>query len=225
MNGFFAFAGQFFMPVVQVALWVVGLQDRAQAEDGVTAPTAALNAASTDADGITTGSNQTAAIHTPDYLASSAGNTLPGSFPQLSLDVEAFSGTTDWEVTSADPTINAPTNLSSAYAQMIAQDDGLGFDLLVNVVVSDNNGLTSPQLMQAASDSLEAGQNFFYGPVTTDIDVNLISTTSAQIQWRGTLAADTTTLYYPLDLSVADREGFVEGFEVFVPILNSDFSL
>ena len=213
MNGFFAFAGQFFMPVVQVALWVVGLQDRAQAEDGVTAPTAALNAASTDADGITTGSNQTAAIHTP------------GSFPQLSLDVEAFSGTTDWEVTSADPTINAPTNLSSAYAQMIAQDDGLGFDLLVNVVVSDNNGLTSPQLMQAASDSLEAGQNFFYGPVTTDIDVNLISTTSAQIQWRGTLAADTTTLYYPLDLSVADREGFVEGFEVFVPILNSDFSL
>lgn len=209
MNAILAFAGPFFMPVTQIALWVLNLRSRA----------------SVDTDVDTAAQGGAAATATPDFLAAAGTNlNQPGAFPQVSQDFIGYAGTTDWEVDLADPAINAPTTLSSAFARKSSGGDWGDYGLLVHAVVSDNNGLTVPQLEQAAMDSLALAERYFQSPATTDISVDFISANSAQIQWSGTLADGQEALYFPLALETVDRAGFTEQFNLQVPILSDDFS-
>ena len=205
MAGFFTFAGQFFMPVTQTVLWVLGLRERAS---------------NMDADALADAGTST--VEATDYLTDDPDQDKRGSFPQLSVDYGGYSGTTDWEVTLADPTINAPTKLSNSYARKspgVIEDT---YDLLVHVIVSDNNGLTQPQLEQAAMDSLNIAQGYFQGPATMEVSVDLISASSAQIEWSGTLSSNMDRLYFPLHLETVDLEGFEQEFDLQVPILTDD---
>lgn len=205
MAGFFTFAGQFFMPVTQMAFWVLGLRNRATDLEAAPEPAATVEAG--------------------DYLAEPVTPSTPGSFPQVSLDYTGYSGTTDWEVTLADPTINAPTKLSNTYARQSSSSIEDADTLLVHVIVSDNNGLSRPQLEQSAMDSLNGVQPYFQGVATTEISVDLISATSAQIEWSGTVDASQDRLYFPMHLETVDLEGFRQEFDLQVPILSDDMGL
>lgn len=216
------------MPVTQVALWVFGL--RTQAEDRAEDQAEDL-ARTPDDDASSVPDTSAAALaevdsSEQDFLPLALRTLPPGSFPQLNMDFQSYDGTTDWDATLADPTINAPTRLSSIYAREIENSTaGTGSDLLVHIVVSDNNGLTQPQLTKAAEDSLATAQAFFSNATNPQIDVDLISTSSAQIEWRGTMTSEVTALYYPLQMELFDREGFSQSFDVQVPILSGDFIL
>ncbi|MDG1414483.1 MAG: hypothetical protein P8R39_03960 [Alphaproteobacteria bacterium] len=224
MNGLLAFAGQLFVPISQMALWVLGLRERA-ASTGESTEAATGESEPDTADSRTIDPTSTAAEEDQAFLPIGQQDLPPGAFPQVELDFQAYTGSTDWDVSLADPTINSPTKLSSAYARKTARtsarsEDEMDYDLLVHVVVSDNNGLTEPQLEQTAMDSLAFAQNVFEGAVTTDITIDFISANSVQIEWSGTLASGDDRLYYPLRLDVEDRAGFTHAFDVQVPILS-----
>jgi len=224
MNGLLAFAGQLFVPISQMALWVLGLRERA-ASTGESTEAATGESEPDTADSRTADPTSTAAEEDQAFLPIGQQDLPPGAFPQVELDFQAYTGSTDWDVSLADPTINSPTKLSSAYARKTARtparsEDEMDYDLLVHVVVSDNNGLTEPQLEQTAMDSLAFAQNVFEGAVTTDITIDFISANSVQIEWSGTLASGDDRLYYPLRLDVEDRAGFTHAFDVQVPILS-----
>lgn len=198
------------MPVTQMAFWVLGLRDRADKLEDI------------DTD---MGAGTGAVVEAGDYLSDGVEPSVPGSFPQLSVDYNGYSGTTDWEVTRADPTINAPTKLSNTYARKSSSSIEDADTLLVHVIVSDNNGLSRPQLEQSAMDSLSVVQTYFQGAATTEISVDLISATSAQIEWSGTVDASQDRLYFPLHLETVDLEGFRQEFDLQVPILTEDMGL
>ena len=224
MNGLLAFAGQLFVPISQMALWVLGLRERA-ASTGESTEAATGESEPDTVDSRTVDPTSTAAEEDQAFLPIGQQDLPPGAFPQVELDFQAYTGSTDWDVSLADPTINSPTKLSSAYARKTARtsarsEDEMDYDLLVHVVVSDNNGLTEPQLEQTAMDSLAFAQNVFEGAVTTDITIDFISANSVQIEWSGTLASGDDRLYYPLRLDVEDRAGFTHAFDVQVPILS-----
>lgn len=224
MNGLLAFAGQLFVPISQMALWVLGLRERAASTGESTEASTGASEPDTP-DSLTAGPTPTAAEEDQAFLPIGQQDLPPGAFPQVELDFQAYTGSTDWDVSLADPTINSPTKLSSAYARKTARtsarsEDEMDYDLLVHVVVSDNNGLTEPQLEQTAMDSLAFAQNVFEGAVTADITIDFISANSVQIEWSGTLASGDDRLYYPLRLDVEDRAGFTHAFDVQVPILS-----
>ncbi|MDA9176418.1 hypothetical protein N9O95_04990 [Alphaproteobacteria bacterium] len=207
MNGLLAFAGQVFLPISQMALWVLGLRDRAETE-GTSEPLELE---------VTAAENQ-------DFLPLGQQDLPPGAFPQLEVDFQTFDGSTNWDVSLADPTIDSPATLSSAYARKTAGAFEGEYELLVHVIVSDNNGLTKPQLEQSAMDSLTLAQSFFKGAATADISIDFISANSVQIEWMGAMANAEDRLYYPLHLDVEDRESFTQALDAQVPILSDALS-
>ena len=70
MNGLLAFAGQVFLPISQIALWVLGLRDRAETE-GTSEPIELE---------VTAAENQ-------DFLPLGQQDLPPGAFPQLEVDL------------------------------------------------------------------------------------------------------------------------------------------
>jgi hypothetical protein len=169
---------------------------------------------------------QALAFDDQSYLIPSARALPPGAFPQLDVDLygEPYSGATDWAVRSADPSIDAPTRLTDAFARRTPAEPGAdhAYDLLINAIVNDNNGLTIPNLSAAAADSLAQSQHFFKAAVLTEVDLQLMSTTTAQIQWYGAMAEGASGFYYPLSLTLTDRAGFEDSFALQVPILMGD---
>ena len=71
MNGLLAFAGQLFVPISQMALWVLGLRERA-----------ASTGESTEAD-----PTSTAAEEDQAFLPIGQQDLPPGAFPQVELDL------------------------------------------------------------------------------------------------------------------------------------------
>ena len=198
------------MPVVQVATWVFGLRNRA---NDMPAP---------DEDSMKSGTTEDAVSSVPlEFLPETLRPYDPGEFPQVPTEFTTFDGDTDFAVETADASINAPTRISEAVAELMMTGDGM--DLVVHLTIEDENGLSQPDLKAAAEQSLSASQTLFASPVLTEIDVTLVDLTEAQIEWRGTYnEALGEQFYYPLTLSIEDEAGFPADFTLQVPILNTE---
>jgi len=218
MLGLFSIAGQFLMPFAQVSLWVLGLRGRdLQAEDQAALSNAQAMDASND-------EVEPSVAEAQDYLEPGLRTYPPGTFPQLDTDFEFYAGTTDWGVSLADASIDAPTRLTDTFARVVP-DIGKGEQLVVHAVISDNNGLSEPKLKAAAEQSLSLSQSYFSGAALAEITIDLISTTTAQIEWRGKLGPDFDAFYYPLEISIADEAGFNADFATQVPVLANDIDM